>query len=169
MTACSGSWLASMGNCRPTATTSWATARTAASCSASPTRSACPSAWSSPETCRPTSSARISITRISSSCCPDRQRAAFEGFGLAYVEAGLSGTAAVGSAHGGAVEAVQHDVTGWIVDPDQEESAARELLALARDADRRRRYADAARAWALRELDPTRFVRGLLGRVGAAP
>ena len=100
---------------------------------------------------------------------PRSARAAFEGFGLAYVEAGLSGTAAVGSAHGGAVEAVQHDVTGWVVDPDQEESAAKELLALARDADRRRRYADAARAWALRELDPTRFVRGLLGRVGAAP
>jgi phosphatidylinositol alpha-1,6-mannosyltransferase len=100
---------------------------------------------------------------------PRPTRAGFEGFGLAYVEAGLSGTAAVGSAHGGAVEAVQHDVTGWIVDADREERAAKDLLALAWDADRRRRYADAARAWALRELDPARFVRDLLGQLGEAP
>jgi D-amino-acid dehydrogenase len=96
-------------------------------------------------------------------------RTGFEGFGLAYVEAGLSGTAAVGSAHGGAVEAVQHDVTGWIVDTEQKERAAKDLLALAWDPNRRRRYADAARAWAMRELDPTRFARDLLGQLGGAP
>jgi phosphatidyl-myo-inositol dimannoside synthase len=96
---------------------------------------------------------------------PQPGRAGFEGFGLTYVEAGLSGTAAVGSAHGGAVEAVQHDVTGWILDTAHEERAAYELVALIRDADRRRRYADAARAWAARELDPARFVRELLGQL----
>jgi phosphatidylinositol alpha-1,6-mannosyltransferase len=96
-------------------------------------------------------------------------RTGFEGFGLAYVEAGLSGTAAVGSAHGGVVEAVQHDVTGWIVDTEQTERAAKDLLALAWDPNRRRRYADAARAWAMRELDPTRFARDLLGQLGGAP
>ncbi|MGH7343299.1 MAG: glycosyltransferase family 4 protein [Candidatus Rokuibacteriota bacterium] len=96
-------------------------------------------------------------------------RVGFEGFGLTYVEAGLSGTAAVGNAHGGAVEAVQHDVTGWILDTDQEERAAKELLALVRDADRRRRYAEAARAWAVRELDPARFVRELLGHLSLSP
>jgi phosphatidyl-myo-inositol dimannoside synthase len=95
-------------------------------------------------------------------------RTGFEGFGLAYVEAGLSGTAAVGSPHGGAVEAVRHDVTGLIVDPDDAERAAKDLLALAWDADRRRRYAGAARAWALRELDPMRFARELLGQLGDA-
>ena len=95
---------------------------------------------------------------------PQPGRAGFEGFGLAYVEAGLSGTAAIASAHGGAVEAVQHDVTGWILDTDQEERAASELLALVRDEARRRRYADAARTWAVRELDPARFVHELLGR-----
>ena len=95
-------------------------------------------------------------------------RTGFEGFGLAYVEAGLSGTAAVGSCHGGAVEAVRHDVTGLIVDPDDAERAAKDLLALAWDADRRQRYAGAARAWAMRELDPMRFARELLGQLGDA-
>jgi phosphatidyl-myo-inositol dimannoside synthase len=95
--------------------------------------------------------------------------AGFEGFGLSYVEAGLSGTAAVGSTHGGAVEAVQHDVTGWILEANREEHAAQQLLALARDGDRRRRYACAARDWATRELDPSRFVRGLVGQLDATP
>lgn len=94
-------------------------------------------------------------------------RAGFEGFGLTYVEAGLSGTAAVGSLHDGAGEAVHHDVTGWTLSDDGDEPAAAELLALVRDAHRRQRYAEAAREWATRELDPARFVRELLGPVGA--
>lgn len=94
-------------------------------------------------------------------------RAGFEGFGLTYVEAGLSGTAAVGSLHDGAGEAVHHDVTGWTLSDDGDERAAAELLALVRDVRRRQRYADAAREWASRELDPVRFVRELLGPVGA--
>jgi phosphatidylinositol alpha-1,6-mannosyltransferase len=94
-------------------------------------------------------------------------RAGFEGFGLTYVEAGLSGTAAVGSLHDGAGEAVHHDVTGWTLSDNGDERAAAELLALVRDASRRQRYAEAAREWASRELDPARFVRELLGPVGA--
>jgi phosphatidylinositol alpha-1,6-mannosyltransferase len=94
-------------------------------------------------------------------------RAGFEGFGLTYVEAGLSGTAAVGSLHDGAGEAVHHDVTGWTLSDDGDERAAAELLALVRDGRRRQRYAEAAREWASRELDPARFVRELLGPVGA--
>jgi glycosyltransferase involved in cell wall biosynthesis len=83
------------------------------------------------------------------------------------VEAGLSGTAAVGSLHDGAGEAVHHDVTGWTLSDDGDERAAAELLALVRDVRRRQRYAEAAREWASRELDPVRFVRELLGPVGA--
>jgi len=94
-------------------------------------------------------------------------RAGFEGFGLTYVEAGLSGTAAVGSQHDGAGEAVHHDVTGWTLSDDGDERAAGELLALVRDARRRQRYAEAAREWASRELDPARFVRELLGPLGS--
>jgi len=94
-------------------------------------------------------------------------RAGFEGFGLTYVEAGLSGTAAVGSLHDGAGEAVHHDVTGWTLSDDGDERAAAELLGLVRDVRRRQRYAEAAREWASRELDPVRFVRELLGPVGA--
>jgi len=96
---------------------------------------------------------------------PQPAEAGFEGFGLTYVEAGLSGTAAIASEYDGAVEAVQHDRTGWILRTDDPARAADELLALVRDADRRRRYADAARAWATRELDPERFVRELLDPV----
>jgi hypothetical protein len=65
----------------------------------------------------------------------------------------LSGTAAIASEYDGAVEAVQHDVTGWILRGDDPARAADELLALVRDTDRRRRYTDAACAWATRELD----------------
>lgn len=96
-----------------------------------------------------------------------RARAGFEGFGLTYVEAGLSGTAAVASLHDGAGEAVHHDVTGWTLSDDGDERAAAELLALVRDGRRRQRYAEAAREWASRELDPARFVRELLGPISA--
>src|SRR5262249_42149948 len=95
-------------------------------------------------------------------------RTGFEGFGLAYVEAGLSGTAAVGSCHGGAVEAVRHDVTGRMADPDRAGRAARARLARVWDGDGRGRYGDAARAWAMRELDPMRFAKALLGQLGDA-
>jgi len=85
-----------------------------------------------------------------------------EGFGLTYVEAGLSGITSVASDRDGAAEAVRHGVTGITVDPERVGDCAAAILSLALDPERRSRYAAAAREWAARELTPRAFVDRLL-------
>jgi phosphatidylinositol alpha-1,6-mannosyltransferase len=87
-----------------------------------------------------------------------------EGFGLTYVEAGLSGTASVASSRDGAAEAVRHGITGITADPDRVDECAAAILSLAQDPDLRSRYASAAAEWAAQELSPRAFVDRLLGR-----
>jgi phosphatidylinositol alpha-1,6-mannosyltransferase len=85
-----------------------------------------------------------------------------EGFGLTYVEAGMSGTASVASNRDGAAEAVEDGVTGTTVDPERPAECAAAIVALARDPKRRRRYAAAARRRAEQSLSPRSFVDRLL-------
>lgn len=85
-----------------------------------------------------------------------------EGFGLTYVEAGMSGTASVASNRDGAAEAVRNGVTGVTVDPERPDECAAAIASLARDPERRQRYAAAARRRAEQSLSPRAFVDRLL-------
>lgn len=85
-----------------------------------------------------------------------------EGFGLTYVEAGLSGTASVASNRDGAAEAVRNGVTGVTVDPERPDECGAAIASLARDAERRQRFAAAARRRAEQSLSPRAFVDRLL-------
>jgi phosphatidylinositol alpha-1,6-mannosyltransferase len=76
-----------------------------------------------------------------------------EGFGIVFVEAAASGVAQLAGASGGAAEAVEAGVTGFVIDPPtdvQQVSVA--LVELLRDASLRERMGAAARARAVREF-----------------
>lgn len=92
----------------------------------------------------------------------ERARDGVEGFGLTYVEAGMSGCAVIASTHGGAVEAVGHEVAGLCVEVDAPDDIDQAILRLAADASLRKRFAEAARKRALRDLTPEAFARALL-------
>jgi phosphatidylinositol alpha-1,6-mannosyltransferase len=62
-----------------------------------------------------------------------------EGFGIAYLEAGLHGLPVVAGAAGGAVDAVEHDETGILVDPQDHVAIADAIAALLVDPYRARR------------------------------
>ena len=57
----------------------------------------------------------------------------FEGFGLVYWEALASGRPAIGATRSGAQDAIEDGVTGYLVDPDDAEGAARAALSLLDD------------------------------------
>jgi phosphatidylinositol alpha-1,6-mannosyltransferase len=76
-----------------------------------------------------------------------------EGFGIVFVEAAAAGVAQVAGASGGAAEAVETGVSGFVSDPPtdvQQVTAA--LVELLRDAPLRDRMGAAARARAVREF-----------------
>lgn len=85
-----------------------------------------------------------------------------EGFGLTYVEAGLSGTTSVASDRDGAAEAVLHGETGVTVNPDDVGGCAEAIVSLARDPGLRARYAAAAARFAELRLSPRAFADRLL-------
>ncbi len=77
-----------------------------------------------------------------------------EGFGIVFVEAAASGVAQVAGRSGGAHEAVEHDVTGLIVDdPEDVAAAAAAISDLLDDPIRRREMGIAARRRAETEFD----------------
>lgn len=72
-----------------------------------------------------------------------------ESFGLAAVEAGVQGVAAVAARIGGIAEAVEDGVTGTLVPPDDVGALAAALKSYASDPARARREGEAARTRAL--------------------
>ena len=74
-----------------------------------------------------------------------------EGYGIAVVEAALTGVPAVVSAGSGAAEAIQPDRTGLLVDPADPTSVSEGLGSLLVDTDRRNTMGAAARVRALAE------------------
>ena len=69
-----------------------------------------------------------------------------EGFGIVFLEAAAAGVAQVAGASGGAAEAVEHGVSGLVVDvPTDVDSIAAALAALVDDPDRRCSLGAAAR------------------------
>ncbi len=71
-----------------------------------------------------------------------------EGFGMVFLEAGACGRPVVGGASGGAVEAIRHGVTGYLVPEDDREAAARSLRTLLLDPQLRARMGEAGRRFA---------------------
>jgi len=77
-----------------------------------------------------------------------------EGFGIVFIEAAAAGTPAVAGRSGGSHEAVEHGVTGLVVDrPGDTDAVAAALGALLDDHDRRRAMGAAARRRVEAELD----------------
>ena len=75
-----------------------------------------------------------------------------EGFGVVYVEAGATGLPVVAGAGGGADDAVQHDVSGLVVDPTDHAAVAAAIVRVLTDDDLARRLGEGGR-----RLAETRF------------
>jgi phosphatidyl-myo-inositol dimannoside synthase len=71
-----------------------------------------------------------------------------EGFGIVYLEASARGVPVVAGNIGGAVDAVQHEVTGLLVDPQNHVAVADALTRLLSEPALHRRIADAGPEWA---------------------
>lgn len=82
-----------------------------------------------------------------------------EGFGMVFLEAGACGKPVVGGASGGAVEAVRHGVTGYLVPEGDHDAAVRALLILLGDPGLRERMGEAGRRFAARHSWPRRARR----------
>ena len=73
----------------------------------------------------------------------------FEGFGIVFLEAALSGRPAIGGRTGGAVDAIADEVTGLLIDPEDQGALTQAIRRVLTDEPLRRRLgragADAAR------------------------
>lgn len=76
-----------------------------------------------------------------------------EGFGIVFVEAAASGVAQIAGRSGGAHEAVAHDETGVVADPNDVGALTTHLENLLGDEALRARYGAASRERALAEFD----------------
>src|SRR5262249_23189876 len=96
-------------------------------------------------------------------CCRDRWGGIeAEGFGIVFLEAAACAVPAVAGRSGGAHEAVDDGVTGFVVDPRNTDAVRAALGTLCDDADARRRMGEAARARAVAEYTYDRLVERLL-------
>lgn len=77
-----------------------------------------------------------------------------EGFGIVFVEAAATGVAQIAGRSGGSHEAVQNDVTGFVVaDSRSADLLAKAIRALMKDDDRRLAFGRAARSTAVERFD----------------
>ncbi|NNF53887.1 MAG: glycosyltransferase family 4 protein [Acidimicrobiales bacterium] len=85
-----------------------------------------------------------------------------EGFGIVFLEAAAAGIPQIAGRSGGAHEAVEHGVSGLIVDqPKSVEAVSTALAELLSDSDRRIRMGVAARARAVEQFDYSLLARRL--------
>ena len=89
-----------------------------------------------------------------------------EGFGIVYLEASASGLPVVAGRSGGAVEAVRHGETGFLVPPDDVDALSKTLHRLLADADLRRRMGENGRAWVEKEMNWDRAARKMAEALG---
>lgn len=68
-----------------------------------------------------------------------------EGFGLVFLEANMCGLPVIGGRSGGAVDAIEHERTGYLVDPISPGEISRRLIDLLSDPGLRQRMGDAGR------------------------
>ena len=91
-----------------------------------------------------------------------------EGFGLVYLEAMRHGVPCVGSTEDAASEIIEDGRTGVLVDPTDEASLGRALIALLTDDGWRRRLGESARASARERFTFDRFRRKVSGALQEA-
>jgi phosphatidylinositol alpha-1,6-mannosyltransferase len=80
-----------------------------------------------------------------------------EGFGIAFVEASLSGKPVVGGRSGGIPDAVQDEVTGILVDPGNIQAIADAVVQLLQNPKQARRLGENGRRFALSQFSPARI------------
>jgi phosphatidylinositol alpha-1,6-mannosyltransferase len=96
-------------------------------------------------------------------CCRDRWGGIeAEGFGIVFLEAAACAVPAIAGRSGGAHEAVDDGVTGFVVAPRNTDAVCAALATLCDDADSRRRMGEAARARAVAEYSYDGLVERLL-------
>ena len=71
-----------------------------------------------------------------------------EGFGIVFLEANACGVPVIGGNSGGTPDAIQHGVTGYLVDPNDVDEIADRILTLLGDPALRTRMGQAGREWA---------------------
>jgi phosphatidyl-myo-inositol dimannoside synthase len=92
-----------------------------------------------------------------------------EGFGRVYVEAALAGKPVVGSTGGGAAEAVLHERTGLLVDPESVPEVAGGLIRLLGDPELAGRMGREGRRWASQTFTEPATRRALKEMLGYGP
>ena len=70
-----------------------------------------------------------------------------EGFGMVYLEASARGVPVIAGRAGGAVDAVDDGVTGYLIDPESPEEVADAVLRVLTDDDRARALGQAGIEW----------------------
>lgn len=92
-----------------------------------------------------------------------------EGFGLVFSEAHAHGKPVVAGKSGGVAEAVLHDETGILVNPDNPDEIAGAIASILLDETMARRLGRNGRARIERELNWQAFTRQMLFALGIAP
>jgi glycosyltransferase involved in cell wall biosynthesis len=64
----------------------------------------------------------------------------WEGFGIVFLEAALAGRPAIGGRSGGTADAIDEDVTGLLVDPEEPGALTQAIRRLLNDPDLRQRF-----------------------------
>jgi glycosyltransferase involved in cell wall biosynthesis len=82
----------------------------------------------------------------------------FEGVGLVYIEAGAYGLPVVGTRVGGVPDAIRHDLTGFVFEPDDPDGIASSIVRLLTDKKLAAAMGQANRDWA-ETLTWERFAR----------
>jgi phosphatidyl-myo-inositol dimannoside synthase len=96
-------------------------------------------------------------------CCRDRWGGIeAEGFGIVFLEAAACAVPAIAGRSGGAHEAVDDGVTGFVVSPRDTDAVCAALRTLCHDVDARYSMGEAARARAVAEYSYDRLVERLL-------
>ncbi|MBN9501824.1 MAG: hypothetical protein BGO01_06455 [Armatimonadetes bacterium 55-13] len=86
-----------------------------------------------------------------------------EGFGLAYAEAALHGVPSIGCRTGGTPDAIEHGVTGFLVDVENPNSAAGDYLrSWMNSRETLRKMGDAARTRALEHFTASSLLSGYM-------
>lgn len=70
-----------------------------------------------------------------------------EGFGLVFIEASMRGKPVIGTRVGGIPEAIEHGLTGLVIEPGDPEILAQNIHDLLNDPTRSKQFGDSGRQW----------------------